>query len=169
MRDEKLHAIVARSQFRSQNAQKHFWKVRRGKSAHQCCTKVISKSKCANTFHLRGTFGSWDVEEVHAVVARSSFRSWKCKKLTGLEHFFDVQMIFCLASRGDCTPCQENDKTSRFVSTTATTLHYMTLHYTTLHYANRITLRFTTLHYTTLHYATLHYAAHKLQLKQKLR
>ena len=61
MRDEKLHAVVARSTFPSQHAQdtsasEHFWKL--------------------------------DVEKVHAVVARSTFRNQKCKTLTGFEHFW---------------------------------------------------------------------------------
>ena len=38
------------------------------------------------TLHSRTTFGSWDVEKVHAVVARSTFPSQKCKELTGSEH-----------------------------------------------------------------------------------
>ena len=51
MRDEKLHAIVARSTFRSQNVQStpapdHFWKLRCRKSACGCGAKHISKSKC---------------------------------------------------------------------------------------------------------------------------
>ena len=51
MRDEKLHAAVARSTFRSQNVQNtpgpdHFWKLRCGKSARRCGAKHISKSKC---------------------------------------------------------------------------------------------------------------------------
>ena len=51
MRDEKLHAIVARSTFPSQNVQNttcsdHFWKLRCRKSARRCGTKHISKSKC---------------------------------------------------------------------------------------------------------------------------
>ena len=50
MRDEKLHAVVARSTFRSQNAQNtpgsdHFWKLRCRKSARRCGAKHISKSK----------------------------------------------------------------------------------------------------------------------------
>ena len=52
MRDEKLHAVVARSTFRRQNAQNtpasdHFWKLRCRKSARRCGVKHISKSKCA--------------------------------------------------------------------------------------------------------------------------
>ena len=48
MMDEKLHAVVARSTFRSQNAQNtpapdHFWKLRCRKSARRCGAKHISK------------------------------------------------------------------------------------------------------------------------------
>ena len=55
MRNEKLHAVVARSTFRSQNAQstqgsEHFWKLRCRKSARRCGAKHIAKSKC--TKHL---------------------------------------------------------------------------------------------------------------------
>ena len=51
MRDEKLHAVVARSTFRSQNVQNtpgpdHFWKLRCRKSARRCGAKHMSKSKC---------------------------------------------------------------------------------------------------------------------------
>ena len=131
MRDEKLHAVVARSTFPSQNVQNtpfsdHFWKLRCWKSARRCGAKYISKSKC--TKHLsvgpllevamskkctplwreahfqvksvknwrsRTTFGSWDVEKVHAVVARSTFPSQKCKKLRVLRLFWreDVEKV----------------------------------------------------------------------------
>ena len=52
---EKVHAVVARSTFPSQNAQNtsapdHFWKLRCWKSARRCGAKHISKSKC--TKHL---------------------------------------------------------------------------------------------------------------------
>ena len=55
MRDEKLHAVGARSTCRSQNVQNtpfsdHFWKLRCRKSARRCGAKHISKSKC--TKHL---------------------------------------------------------------------------------------------------------------------
>ena len=50
MRDEKLHAVVARSTFGSQKAQStpcpdHFWKLTCRKSAGRCGAKHISKSK----------------------------------------------------------------------------------------------------------------------------
>ena len=48
MRDEKLHAVVRRSTFRSQNVQStpapdHFWQLRCRKSARRCGVKHISK------------------------------------------------------------------------------------------------------------------------------
>ena len=51
----KVHAVVARSTFPSQNVQNtrgsdHFWKLRCWKSARRCGAKHISKSKC--TKHL---------------------------------------------------------------------------------------------------------------------
>ena len=55
MRDEKVHAVVARSTFGSEHVQNtpwsdHFWKLRCRKSARRCGAKHISKSKC--TKHL---------------------------------------------------------------------------------------------------------------------
>ena len=52
---EKVHAVVARSTFPSENIQNtpfsdHFWKLRCWKSARRCGAKHISKSKC--TKHL---------------------------------------------------------------------------------------------------------------------
>ena len=48
---EKVHAVVARSTFPSENVQNtpasdHFWKLRCRKSARRCGVKHISKSKC---------------------------------------------------------------------------------------------------------------------------
>ena len=56
MRDEKVHAVVARSTCPSQNVQgttalDHFWKLRCRKCARRCGAKHISKSKC--TKHAR--------------------------------------------------------------------------------------------------------------------
>ena len=50
MRDEKVHAVVARSTFPSQKCKKlkgseHFWKLRCRKSARRCGAKHVSKSK----------------------------------------------------------------------------------------------------------------------------
>ena len=124
MRDGKVHAVVARSTFRSQNVRNtrgsdHFFKLRCRKSARRCGAKHISKSKCTKhtrfgpllevemskkctplwreahfevkmlkTLRVRTTFGSCDVEKVHAVVARSTFRSQNVQNTTCSRHFW---------------------------------------------------------------------------------
>ena len=94
---EKVHAVVARSTFPSQNVENtsapdHFWKLRCWKSARRCGAKHIFQVKMHKTHHSRTTFGGSDcrksVEKVHAVVARSTFRSQKCKKLRVLSLFW---------------------------------------------------------------------------------
>ena len=47
--------------------------------------------KMYKAHHSQTTFGSWDVEKVHAVVARSTIGSQTCKKLRGFEDFFAVK------------------------------------------------------------------------------
>ena len=39
----------------------------------------------------RSTFGSWDVEKVHAVVVRSTFRSQNVKNTPGADHFWQLR------------------------------------------------------------------------------
>ena len=61
MRDEKLHAVVARSTFPSQNVQstpcsEHFWNLRCRKSARRCGAKYIWKSKVSKTGFFRAFF-----------------------------------------------------------------------------------------------------------------
>ena len=127
MRDEKVHAVVARSTCPSQNVQStplsdHFWKLRCQKSARRCGAKHISKSKCTKhtisgpllevemskkctplwreahfevkmhkTHHCRTTFGSWDVEKVHAVVARSTCPSQNVQSTPLSDHFWKLR------------------------------------------------------------------------------
>ena len=124
MRHEKVHAVVARSTFPSQNGQNtggsdHFWKLRCRKSARRCGAKHIWKSKCTKHRNLgpllevemskkctplwreahlevkmykahqcRTTFGSSDVEKVHAVVARSTFPSQNVQNTPMSDHFW---------------------------------------------------------------------------------
>ena len=72
MRDGKVHAVVVRSTFPSQNVQTH---------------------------QVRTTFGSCDVEKVHAVVARSTFRSQNVKNTTCSDHFWKLR---CRTSARRC-------------------------------------------------------------------
>ena len=85
----KVHAVAARSTFRSQNVQNtpgsdHFWKLRCRKSACRCGAKHISKSKCTK-HHM-------------------------------LAPLLEVQMSFCVAGARDCAPCQKWAKSEGFVA-----------------------------------------------------
>ena len=141
-----------------------------------------SEVKMYKTLHVGTTFGSWDVEKVHAVVARSTFRSQKCKKLTGIEHFWTFRCAFAWQVQG-VVGLVKSEQTMKVLQHlqlqpalhhttlqyTYTTLqlqlhlHYIPLHYiplqsTALHYTtlHSITFNYTTLRYTTVHYTTLH-------------
>ena len=161
---EKVHAVVARSTFPSQNVQStplsdHFWKFRCRKSARGCGAKHICKSKC--TKH-------------HMFAPLLEVRmSKKCTPLWREGHF-EVKM---LKAPGVRTTFGGSDVASPLRFTTLhyyvtlhhTPLYYTTLHYTTLHNTtttttqldytplHSTTLNFTTLHYTTLRSTTLHY------------
>ena len=157
MRDEKLHAVVARSTCRSQNVQNtpapdHFWKLRCRKSARRCGAKHISKSKCKKK-RFQTTFGGSDV-------ASRGRRKGLCtlSKVSKREGF--------VAFSTTTTTTPHYTPTLHYTTTTTTTtpsLHSTTLHSTTLHCTqlHSITLHYTTLHYTPLHYTTrfttLHY------------
>ena len=85
---EKVHAVVARSTFRSEHVQNascsdHFWKLRCRKSARRCGAKHISTSKGKNE---------------------------------GYGALLDVQMSFCVEGARDCAPCQKWAKRGGFVA-----------------------------------------------------
>ena len=108
--------------------------------------------KMYKTPHVRAIFGGSDVEKVHAVVARSTFRSQNVQNTRGSGHFWRFRCRFA----------------SLRVITLHYTLHYTTVHFTTLHSTtlqlqnyttnhNYTPLHSTTHRYTKLNYATLHY------------
>ena len=47
--------------------------------------------KSVKNWRSQTTFGSWDVEKVHAVVARSTFRSQNVKNTRGSDHFWKLR------------------------------------------------------------------------------
>ena len=162
---KKVHAVVARSTFPSQNVQnttcsRHFWKLRCQKSARRCGAKHISKSKCTK-HHMFAPLLEVQISK-------------KCTPLWREAHF-EVKMYKTLGVR---TTFGGSDVASlRFGSLHytihSTTLQYITLHSTTLqlqlqnytttfHYTTTLnynTLRHITLHSTTL-YTPLHYTTH---------
>ena len=168
---EKVHAVVARSTFRSQHVQNtplrdHFLEVEMSKKCTPLWREAHFQVKMHKTHHCRTTFGTWDVEKVHAVVARSTFPSQNVKNTRGSDHFWRFR---CWKSARGCGtkhisksksqkhqrfgPLLEVQMSLRFASLRFTTLHY-TLHYSTLHYTtfHNTTTTTTQLHSTTLHY-----------------
>ena len=55
--------------------------------------------KMYKTHHVRTTFGSWDVEKVHAVVARSTVRSQNVQNTSASDHFWKLR---CRKSARHC-------------------------------------------------------------------
>ena len=56
-----------------------------------------SEAKLHTARNSRVTFGSWDVEKVHAIVVRSTFRRRTIFKNYMLGLVLDVQIWFCVA------------------------------------------------------------------------
>ena len=170
---EKVHAVVARSTFPSQNVQHtpgadHFWQLRCWKSARRCGAKHISKSKC--TKHTRcGPLLAVEMSKKCTPLWREARLEVKmCTR--GSDHFWKFRSRKSARRCARSTFWSQNVKKNTrgsdhfwrlrcpFASLHYNTLHYTTLHTTTLHY---ITRRYTPQHYnynnaTTLHYARLH-------------
>ena len=182
---EKVHAVVARSTFRSQNVQNtpfsdHFWKLRCWKSARRC-----SKSKCTK-HHMFAPLLEVRMSKKCTPLWREAHFQVKMYKAPHVRATFggsDVEKVHAVVARSTF-PSQNVQNTRgsdhfwrfrcRFASLRVTTLHY-TLHYSTLHYTtlhnttatttelhnytplHSTTLHYTKLHYTTPHYTTLHY------------
>ena len=193
MRDEKVHAIVARSTFRSQNVQStpasdHFWKLRCRKSARRCGAKHILKSKC--TKHtilgpllevemLKKCMPLWREAHFEVKMYKTPFSDhfWKlrCRKSVrrcGAKHIskskctkhLSVGPLLAVAMSKKCTPLWREG-------------HFEVKMYKTLGVRTtfgRFRCRFASLrvitlhyklHYTTVHYTTLHSTTLQLQLQ----
>ena len=135
--------------------------------------------KMYKTHHCRTTFGSWDVEKVHAVVVRSTCPSQNVQNTPCSDHFWKLR---CRKSARRCgakhmskSKCTKHTMLGPLleveISKKCTPLwrevhfevkmlrgsdHFWKFRcrFASLHYT---TLRYTTLHYITLHYTTLHY------------
>ena len=128
---EKVHAVVVRSTFPSQNVQnttcsRHFWRFQCGKSARRCGAKHISKSKCTKYTSV-GPLLEVEMSKKCTPLWRQNVQNTR-----GSDHFW----------RLDVASLQD------------TTLQGITLHYTPVRY---ITLHYTPGHSTTLNDSTPHY------------
>ena len=119
---EKVHPVVARSTFRSQNVQNtpvsdHFWKLRCRKSARRCGAKHISKSKC--TKHtIVGPPLEVEMSKKCTSLWRAAHFQVKMQKTPHVRATFgssDVQKVYAVVARSTCpsqnvqnTPCTDH-------------------------------------------------------------
>ena len=144
---EKVHAVVARRKFRSENVQNtrgsdHFWRFRCrfAASLHYTTLRYIAPHSTI----------------LHYITLHYTPQHYNYNYTTRL-HSTTLHYI------------KFHYTTLHYTTFNYTTLHYTTLHYTTLHNTtttttqlhytplHSTTLNYTTLHYTPLHYITLHY------------
>ena len=104
MRDEKLHAVVARSTFRSQKCKKldglrPLLEVEMTKKCTPLWREAHVEVNIHKAPHVRSTFRSWDVKKVHACRcgAKHIIKS-KCTKHTRFGAILEVEMS------NKCTP-----------------------------------------------------------------
>ena len=105
MRDEKLHAVVAQSTFRSQKAKgtscsDRFWKLRCRKSARRCGAKHLWKSKY--TKHTR--VGA--LLEIQIIGKTQCFSLSLCSDLLSSSLFFSDSSRLCFSI---CPYCRKFD------------------------------------------------------------
>ena len=149
---EKVHAVVARSTFRSQNVQntpcsRPLLEVRMLKKCTPSWREAHFEVKMSKTPHVRATFGGSDVASLHYTTLHYITLHSTTLRSTTLHY---------ITHNTTTTTTQLHSTTLHYTKLhyTTTTLHYTTLHYTTLHYT---TLHYLPLHFTTLHYTPLHY------------
>ena len=65
--------------------------------------------KMYKTHQVRTTFGSWDVEKVHAVEARSTFPSQNAQNTPGADHFWQLR---CRKSARRCKTAANTPRTT---------------------------------------------------------
>ena len=179
MKDQKLHAPVARSAYaKNTHCQSTFgsWDVQK---VHTALARSTFQVKMCKMPQLWSRFGSWDAQKVHGVAAwstfRSTFRSQNVQKASAPEHFWKLR-CWKSARRSGTKQIWQSKCTKRFRSIPLSihlcayhlcdsyyysySYHYPTLQ-VQLHYTTLITLHCTTLHYNysaaTPHSSGQHY------------
>ena len=91
--------------------------------------------KMYKTHHVRTTFGSCDVEKVHAVVARSTFPSENVQNTPWSDHFWQLRCrkSACRCGAKHIKLLKTPGVRTTFGGSDVASLHYITLHYTPLH------------------------------------
>ena len=114
VREEKRREEERRSEKRKNQKKEDAGARKRSNVVKHCvfskiCASRRSKSRLTKAAGAEPS-GQMRDEKLHAVVALSTFRRQKCKKLAVSEHFFEVRMRFCVAGARDSAPCQKAAK-----------------------------------------------------------
>ena len=126
MRDEKVHAVVARSTFPSQNVQSTpaslgaLLEVEMSKKRMPLRREAHFEVKMYKTPQLRSTFRRCDVEKVNAVVARSTCRSQNLQNTTCTRHFWTLERRFAWQAQGIVHLVKSEQNVSFFCSISKT-------------------------------------------------
>ena len=179
---EKVHAVVARSTFPSQNVQNtpfsdHFWKLRCRKSARRCGEKHISTSKC--TKHtMFGPLLEVQMSKKCMPLWREAHFHVKMYKTHHVRTTFggsDVEKVHAVVARSTFPRMYKTHHVrTTFGGSDVEKVHAVVARSTFPSQNVKITrgldhfwrfrsrfasLDYTTLHSTTLHFTTLHYTA----------
>jgi len=112
MRDEKLHAVVARSTCPSQNVQNtpfsdHFWKLRCRKSARRRGAKLPNQNVQSTPCSDFGPLLAVEMSKKSRRCGTKHISKSKVQKARGVRTTFGRSHVVSLAGAGDCAPCQK--------------------------------------------------------------
>ena len=104
--------------------------------------------KMYKTLHVRATFGSWDVEKVHAALARSTFPSQNAQNTPRSDHFWGLR-------------CRKNVRRcgAKHISKWKCTKHYMFAPLLEVEMSKKCTPLWREAHFEVKMYKTLHVRA----------
>ena len=178
---EKVHAVVARSTFWSQNVQNtqasdHFWKLRCRKSARRCGAKHTWKSKCVKQPSVGRLLevemskkctplwrkAHFEVKMYKTHQVRTTFGSWDVEKVHAVvaRSTFGSQNVKKHWGSDHFWKFRSRKSVRRWgakhILTSKCTKHKGLGHFWRFR-CRFASLHYTTWHYTTLHYTTLHY------------
>ena len=102
LRNQKLHAAVARTKFGSQNAKsisasEHFWTLRYRKSARRSGVKYMSKSRRTKRFSVRPLLDVQVLKKCTPLwheAGSEHFWKWRCSKRAPCWHFWTFKGYF---------------------------------------------------------------------------
>ena len=137
---KKLHAVVVRTTFRSQNVQNNNFGPLVEVEMSKKCTPFVARSKLVKMYktpQCRTTFGSCDVEKCTPLLREAHFEV-NMLKTPGVRTTFgscDVEKAHAVVARSqfEVNMLRKTEVQTTFGSSDVASLRFSTLHYITLH------------------------------------